>query len=634
MAALVQVPWSDWGEWRRAYALLFPAGGLPHPCAPCSPVLDGYDAGTAEAGVLWWREARALLSVWRSRGVPPPALVDATLELLEVVLMDWAAAVGGGEVEPLALRLSYGMAVVRGVNQATDDLQKGQFAQSILELAASVGIPRWVVDVRHDATHGQRLPGLQMLRMAAEALLLWLRDYYWARQARTASSTDKQLSAAAQACATQLSALEALLAGGGDDGDADAQVKADEIDDCVDHVCSAVPQHLFVSHLAPGLVRLMLGSRFQPGPRAVGGLASWERVLAGLDDAYLGLTGVVLGLLCDTLCAGVSAAASPGATAAFASAEAGAAGEAPADKAARRKRRRAEAAAEADAKAAAAQASNTRRDLARESLSAAEQRLERALAWVRYLCSRRWFSLGDESLSLSQGVVLASIYPTKWTPAQAAFMWDAAPAELQDRAVLSRAARKALMDPHPWAQRLLSAVLPAIALAADCTDALELATALIRTKLGTNTARMRGTGPSSSELDGLVARADAEATAPWRRVSCWASLPIGVHRDPAEPVMGGHSHVAQEQEAEHEEERGEDDQQKTLKQQQQRRRRRKPAQVQIAVEAGSFDAGARAEADPEARSKTLEDVAKKTRLFFFGPGASQKGSALAPNSTS
>jgi hypothetical protein len=633
MAALVQVPWSDWGEWRRGYTLLFPAGGLPHPCAPCSPVLDGHDAGTVEAGVLWWREARALLSVWRSRGVRAPALVDATLELLEVVLLDWAARLGGGEAEPLALRLAYGMAVVRGVNLATDDLQKGQFAQSVLELAASVGMPRWVVDVRHDATHGHRLPGLQMLRMAAEALLLWLRDFYWARQARCAADTDKQLAAAAQACATQLSALDALMAGG--EGQDDTLIKADEIDDCVDQLCSAVPQHLFVSQLAPGLVGLMLGARFQPGPRAVGGLASWERALAGLDDVYQGLTGVVMGLLCDALCAGVSAPATgagAGAGAATA-AQAGSGGEpaapgagsapvASADKAARRKRRRAEAAAEADAKAAAAQASNTRREPARETASAAEQRLERALAWARYLCSRRWFSLGDDSLSLFQGVVLAVVYPSKWTPAQAAFMWDAAPAALQDRATLSRAARKALMDPHPWAQRLLAAVLPAIALAADCTDALELATALVRTKLGTDTARVRGAAPSRRDLDDLVARADDEAKAPWRVVSSWASQPIGACRDPAE--QGGLAHAEQQQGQQ------QDHQQQDRQQQKEKQRHQQASRVELeTVEVGSEDAGAETQAEADAKAlaearasglAAIEAVAKRTRLFFLGRG--------------
>jgi hypothetical protein len=42
-------------------------------------------------------------------------------------------------------------------------------------------------------------------------------------------------------------ALEALLAGG--EGQDDTLMNADEIDDCVDRLCSAVPQHLFVSQL-------------------------------------------------------------------------------------------------------------------------------------------------------------------------------------------------------------------------------------------------------------------------------------------------------------------------------------------------------------------------------------------------
>ncbi len=45
-------------------------------------------------------------------------------------------------------------------------------------VARPAGLPRALVDVRHDATHGE-LPSLPLLRAAAAAGLDWLRASYW-----------------------------------------------------------------------------------------------------------------------------------------------------------------------------------------------------------------------------------------------------------------------------------------------------------------------------------------------------------------------------------------------------------------------------------------------------------------------
>lgn len=44
------------------------------------------------------------------------------------------------------------------------------------------GIPRILVDVRHDASHNE-LPSLTLLRLASSAALSWLHSAYWQRQA-------------------------------------------------------------------------------------------------------------------------------------------------------------------------------------------------------------------------------------------------------------------------------------------------------------------------------------------------------------------------------------------------------------------------------------------------------------------
>ena len=43
------------------------------------------------------------------------------------------------------------------------------------------GLPRVLVDVRHEASHNE-LPALPLLRLAARQALAWLRAAYWQRQ--------------------------------------------------------------------------------------------------------------------------------------------------------------------------------------------------------------------------------------------------------------------------------------------------------------------------------------------------------------------------------------------------------------------------------------------------------------------
>ena len=55
------------------------------------------------------------------------------------------------------------------------------FARSVASVAVDLGIPDWMIDIRHDATH-KSLPCLDRLRMAAEYALGWLEEKYWKPQ--------------------------------------------------------------------------------------------------------------------------------------------------------------------------------------------------------------------------------------------------------------------------------------------------------------------------------------------------------------------------------------------------------------------------------------------------------------------
>ena len=79
------------------------------------------------------------------------------------------------------LRMQYSLAIVRMVNGIADSSQRGRVAASVASLAAGAGLPRALVDLRHEATHNE-LPSLAALRLAALHALTWLEESYWRRQ--------------------------------------------------------------------------------------------------------------------------------------------------------------------------------------------------------------------------------------------------------------------------------------------------------------------------------------------------------------------------------------------------------------------------------------------------------------------
>ena len=150
IARVVQTPWIDWAEWTFVRNRLLPPGELVF-------------------------EALEVVQMWRSRGRVPHA-VESTAQLVEVMVRDREGSRSESE-----LRLAYSMVVVRAVNGLVDPSQQSYYAEAVSVLAARIGLPQWLVELRHDATHGL-LPTLPVLRSAADCILLWLNDNYWASQ--------------------------------------------------------------------------------------------------------------------------------------------------------------------------------------------------------------------------------------------------------------------------------------------------------------------------------------------------------------------------------------------------------------------------------------------------------------------
>lgn len=66
----------------------------------------------------------------------------------------------------------------RLVNGIADSQQRGRVAASVAALSSAAGLPPLLVDIRHDATHGE-LPSLAQLRAGGRLAGEWLRACYW-----------------------------------------------------------------------------------------------------------------------------------------------------------------------------------------------------------------------------------------------------------------------------------------------------------------------------------------------------------------------------------------------------------------------------------------------------------------------
>jgi len=65
------------------------------------------------------------------------------------------------------------------VNGLVDPLQQGAYARPIAHIASQIGLPAWLVELRHAATH-EDVPSLEVLREAAQEVLsffLYLRTF-------------------------------------------------------------------------------------------------------------------------------------------------------------------------------------------------------------------------------------------------------------------------------------------------------------------------------------------------------------------------------------------------------------------------------------------------------------------------
>ncbi|KAG0463827.1 hypothetical protein HPP92_019896 [Vanilla planifolia] len=153
------VPWMNWFQWNNVRTAIFSS-------SPSSVAT-----------------ALRRISAWQSRGCLPVA-VDVTARIIEIQQKDpffrGGASDGDNLISDEMLAMLYCMSIIRLVNGFVEPAHK-KTGRSISDLAEAVGIPRTLVDIRHESSH-RYLPALKLVRLASIKALEWLKANYWEPQ--------------------------------------------------------------------------------------------------------------------------------------------------------------------------------------------------------------------------------------------------------------------------------------------------------------------------------------------------------------------------------------------------------------------------------------------------------------------
>lgn len=153
------VPWLSWDEWNFVRESLFSSS--PNSVA----------------------SALRRISAWRSRGCLP-VVIEVTASIIEIQQRDSffrADLTNDDSQSEEMLAMLYCMAIIRLVNCVVEKTRKRKEV-SVAEAADEIGMPRMLIDIRHEGSH-RDLPSLHLVRRCASIEALnWLKSYYWEPQ--------------------------------------------------------------------------------------------------------------------------------------------------------------------------------------------------------------------------------------------------------------------------------------------------------------------------------------------------------------------------------------------------------------------------------------------------------------------
>lgn len=153
MSHLVTFPWTDREEVTKVFEELY------------------------SDDVISQKHAIDRISVWKCRVTSRlPSAVESTAAFVSA--MTESSSCGSSYSDTLHLRSMYSMALIRFVNHITERGQQGPHARPVHIIASEFGVPEWIVELRHAATHGT-LPSLSELKAATCWGLKWLKEKFW-----------------------------------------------------------------------------------------------------------------------------------------------------------------------------------------------------------------------------------------------------------------------------------------------------------------------------------------------------------------------------------------------------------------------------------------------------------------------
>ncbi|KAG7882780.1 hypothetical protein KL938_003203 [Ogataea parapolymorpha] len=143
--------------------------------------------------------ARAVQKVaaYATKGSLPHSLESTSLLTSSTLLDEKLSSINA---DPMPIRLSYAMSLIKFCNGLLDPIQKSTYAMSLNRLAEILQLPTYFVEIRHAGTH-EMLPSLEMLRFSAQSALEWLEINYWNEVFESTSSeppeekTDQEIDA-------------------------------------------------------------------------------------------------------------------------------------------------------------------------------------------------------------------------------------------------------------------------------------------------------------------------------------------------------------------------------------------------------------------------------------------------------
>ncbi|KAG8297677.1 Ribosomal biogenesis protein las1l [Homalodisca vitripennis] len=123
-------------------------------------------------------KAYTQMCIWKTRYPNLPLGVECTMDILYVRLCDKQSdgSASTASYQHRDLQLLYSTAVMRFLNHLTVITT---YKDSMYKMAEENRIPDWLINLRHEAAHGNSVPALYLLRQASDVILQWLQDNYW-----------------------------------------------------------------------------------------------------------------------------------------------------------------------------------------------------------------------------------------------------------------------------------------------------------------------------------------------------------------------------------------------------------------------------------------------------------------------